>query len=445
MSSDKWAARNENTPKNGSDGNSLNLPRIGSASSKNSTRAHRAVEFLSPRSQANFAALRSAVSRAGENALCQKDGKKIPAWKKRHKSRHTSIGLARIAIKKSKKKKKIKKKKKSKPKKKLSKAEIRKAESARKLAEEEERQERKKQKKIQQEAQRARDDRARRAIAYQREYRRRVREAMAQRRWRILKNNYQLTQFETHKKVMGRAFVCVSESESRWLNGNQSGAVALLTQFAEKYRKIYPELDIVLKKAHGRSMKIRYAMLELCLLNMLETDEEKQEPTQIGKAVPRVVAPSQAVVKHQKYVEVTDHAGGPVDVLRKEDFTLHVVDHHNDLVRMRQELMRHAGAEVEQLWKQHQEEKGSVSRRRASSIEMAEQAIGIQDALFSHTDKLIAWHDDYSKNRSKIQSEANQSYELYKQQVQSINKKYEKKEVFGVPRGLIGRRSFIDK
>merc|ERR1712014_63141 len=105
--------------------------------------------------------------------------------------------------------------------------------------------------------------------------------------------------------------------------------------------------------------------------------------------------------------------------------------------------MTHAGSEVQELWQNHQEEKRKSSRR--CSVAVATHAVSIQDALFSHTDKLIAWHDDYKANRSRIQSEANQSYELYKQQVESINKKYEKKEVFGVPRGLIGRHSFVDK
>ena len=57
MSNGKWAARNDNAPKNGSDGNSLNLPRISSARSDaktTGTRAHHAVQFLSPRSQVLF-------------------------------------------------------------------------------------------------------------------------------------------------------------------------------------------------------------------------------------------------------------------------------------------------------------------------------------------------------------------------------------------------------
>ena len=53
MSNDKRAARNENALKTRSDGNSLKIPRIRSASGRRSettgTRAHHAVQILSPR------------------------------------------------------------------------------------------------------------------------------------------------------------------------------------------------------------------------------------------------------------------------------------------------------------------------------------------------------------------------------------------------------------
>ena len=60
MRNDKRAARNENALKTRSDGNSLKIPRIRSASGRRSdsetagTRAHHAVQILSPRSQVLF-------------------------------------------------------------------------------------------------------------------------------------------------------------------------------------------------------------------------------------------------------------------------------------------------------------------------------------------------------------------------------------------------------
>merc|ERR1712187_559355 len=92
---------------------------------------------------------------------------------------------------------------------------------------------------------------------------------------------------------------------------------------------------------------------------------------------------------------------------------------------MRQDLMTHAGSEVQELWQNHQEEKRKSSRR--CSVAVATHAVSIQDALFSHTDKLIAWHDDYTKSRSILESQSLESYELYKEQVKSFNKKDEER------------------